>query len=86
MFEISDVIAMLARDFGLGNADSKCRETKKMWFAVKSLLNNATDWDEFEVEEEDELIADERMDSEEENEYDDDDDIDPENTVHFGEA
>jgi hypothetical protein len=81
----ANVVAMLARDFGIGNPDSKNREEKKLAIAIKSLLEKAADWDNFEVEEDEELDVDDRMDSEEED-LDDNELGGPENSVRFGDA
>lgn len=56
MISKSNVIAILANEFGVGNLESANREEKKLANALKSLLSQSEAWDDFEVEEEEEEL------------------------------
>ena len=71
MINKSNVIAILANEFGVGNLASANREEKKLAYALKSLLSQSEAWDDFEVEEEDELNVEACADIEADADYED---------------
>ena len=45
----ANVVAILAKEFGIGDFNLATRDDKKMANALKTMLDNSVDWDEFEV-------------------------------------
>jgi hypothetical protein len=61
----SNVVALLVKEFGVGNPDLANRDEKKLARALKAMLDRCVHWDDFEVEEEEELDVEEDLEQEE---------------------